>query len=37
MSLGGLAISVGMMVDATLIMVENIYRHISEGKDEHGR
>ncbi|HEX5009351.1 MAG TPA: CusA/CzcA family heavy metal efflux RND transporter [Planctomycetota bacterium] len=36
MSLGGLAISVGMMVDATLIMVENIYRHISEGKDEHG-
>jgi len=36
MSLGGLAISVGMMVDATLIMVENIYRHVSEGEDEKG-
>lgn len=36
MSLGGLAISVGMMVDATLIMVENIYRHISEGESEPG-
>jgi cobalt-zinc-cadmium resistance protein CzcA len=36
MSLGGLAISVGMMVDATLVMVENIYRHISEGKSERG-
>jgi cobalt-zinc-cadmium resistance protein CzcA len=36
MSLGGLAISVGMMVDATLIMVENIYRHISEGGAEGG-
>ncbi len=36
MSLGGLAISVGMMVDATLIMVENIYRHISEGESERG-
>ncbi|GMQ82208.1 MAG: CusA/CzcA family heavy metal efflux RND transporter [Rhodothermia bacterium] len=36
MSLGGLAISVGMMVDATLIMVENIYRHISEEESERG-
>ena len=36
MSLGGLAISVGMMVDATLIMVENIYRHVSEGEGERG-
>jgi len=25
-----------MMVDATLVMVENIYRHISEGKTESG-
>jgi cobalt-zinc-cadmium resistance protein CzcA len=30
MSLSGLALSVGMMVDATVVIVENIYRHVSE-------
>jgi len=35
MTLGGLALGVGMLVDNTIVMLENIYRHQREGEDLH--
>jgi cobalt-zinc-cadmium resistance protein CzcA len=33
MSLGGLAISIGMIIDATIIQVENVQRHLGQAKE----
>ena len=35
MSLGGLALAVGVLIDAAIIMVENGYRHVSEYQERH--
>jgi cobalt-zinc-cadmium resistance protein CzcA len=32
MTLGGLAIGLGMIVDSSIIMAENIYRHLQQGR-----
>ena len=34
MTLGGLALGIGMMIDSAIVVIENIYRHLEQGKDQ---
>jgi len=35
MSLGGIAIAIGAMVDAAIVMIENAHKHLEQWKEEH--
>ena len=35
MSLGGIAIAIGAMVDAAIVMIENAHKHIERWQHEH--
>lgn len=37
MSLGGLAIAIGMMVDGSVVMMDNIFKHLTEPDATHAR
>ncbi len=37
MSLGGIAIAIGAMVDGAIVMVENVHKHIEGFETQHGR
>ncbi|MGO4551254.1 efflux RND transporter permease subunit [Lysobacter sp. 2RAF19] len=37
LSLGGIAIAIGAMVDAAVVMIENAHKHLEHFRDERGR
>jgi Cu(I)/Ag(I) efflux system membrane protein CusA/SilA len=37
LSLGGIAIAIGAMVDAAVVMIENAHKHLEHWRAEHGR
>ncbi|ANB17440.1 efflux RND transporter permease subunit [Dokdonella koreensis] len=37
LSLGGIAIAIGAMVDAAVVMIENAHKHLEHWRQEHGR
>ncbi len=36
MSMGGIAIAIGAMVDGAIVMIENAHKHLEKWKDKHG-
>lgn len=36
MSLGGIAIAIGAMIDAAIIMIENAHKHLEKAREENG-
>ncbi len=36
MSMGGIAIAIGAMVDAAIVMIENAHKHLEKWKQKHG-